>query len=63
LLLQKQPGARPEAVRVRIDLPKGSTVLDASEGAIIDGDRVGFETTMITDVELRVLYDLPQDGA
>ena len=59
LTLQRQPGARPEAVSVRIDLPDGATVTEASDGAVIEGERVVFETTMTTDIELRVLYALP----
>ena len=59
LVVQKQPGARAEPLTVRIDLPTGASVIEASEGAVVDGDRVLYETTLVSDLELRVLYELP----
>ena len=59
LTLQRQPGAGPEEVAVRVDLPAGALVTDVTAGAQVDAERVTFETTMMTDTELRIAYDLP----
>lgn len=61
LLIQKQPGARSVPVSVRIDLPPGAVVTDATEGVVVDGERARFETDLTSDVELRVLYELAGD--
>ncbi len=61
LVVQKQPGAAPESVTVRVELPDGANVTTASDGAIIDGDRVMFEIELITDTELVVRYVLPPE--
>jgi hypothetical protein len=62
LVIQKQPGARAEPLSIRIDLPEGASVIEATEGAVVDGDRVRYETTLVTDLELRVLYELAEGG-
>ena len=59
LVIQKQPGARPSPLTVRVDLPDGATVLETSEGAVIDGDRVRLEADLDRDLELVVRYELP----
>jgi hypothetical protein len=58
LVIQKQPGARAVPLEVRIDVPDGATVLEATEGMTVDGDRLRYETQLDRDVELRVLYEL-----
>ncbi|MFV2065209.1 MAG: DUF4012 domain-containing protein, partial [Chloroflexota bacterium] len=63
LFVQKQPGARPQPWSIRIDLPEGAEVLELPEGAEADGDRVLFETMLTTDLDLRVLYSLPDEAA
>ncbi len=62
LVVQKQPGARAVPLSVRIDLPDGATVVESTEGMTVDGDRLRYETDLTEDVELRVLYQLPEDG-
>ena len=62
LVIQKQPGARAVPLSVRIDLPDGATVIEATDGMEIDGDRLRYETEMTQDVELRVLYELAEDA-
>ena len=59
LVIQKQPGARPFPTSVRINLPDGAAVIEATEGATVDGDRVRYEADLDKDIELRVLYQLP----
>jgi hypothetical protein len=63
LVVQKQPGARSIPLTVRVDLPEGATVIEASDGAQIEGERVRFQTDLAGDVELRVLYELPSSEA
>ena len=62
LVIQKQPGARPFPASVRINLPDGATVVEASDGATVDGDRVRYEADLDSDIELRVLYQLGDAG-
>jgi hypothetical protein len=62
LVIQKQPGARAEPLTIRIDLPEGASVIEATEGAVVEGDRVRYETTLVTDLELRVRYELAGGG-
>ncbi|MFV2064824.1 MAG: DUF4012 domain-containing protein, partial [Chloroflexota bacterium] len=59
LFVQKQPGARPQPWSIRIDLPEGAEVLELPEGAQVDGERILLETMLSTDLDLRVLYSLP----
>jgi hypothetical protein len=63
LVVQKQPGARPHSLTVRVDLPDGATVTEASEGAVVSDDAVRLETTLETDVELWIRYTLPGEPA
>jgi hypothetical protein len=56
LTVQKQPGARPMAQVVTIDLPDGAEVTEVSEGATVDGGRVRFEAALDQDLELFVEY-------
>ena len=58
LVIQKQPGARPFPASVRINLPDGAAVIEATDGAIVDDDRVRYEADLGEDIELRVLYRL-----
>ncbi len=59
LLVQKQPGARPEPWSVRIDLPEGATVTSSPDGAVVDGERVSLDTVLDEDREIVVRYQLP----
>ena len=63
LVIQKQPGARAGPVVIRIELPEGSSVIEASDGAAVEGDRVSLQSNLATDIEMRVLYTLPGDDA
>ena len=58
LVIQKQPGAGDVSLSIRVDLPEGATVLEASDGADVDGSRVTLEATLDRDVELQVRYEL-----
>ena len=62
LVIQKQPGARPFPTSVRINLPDGAAVVEATDGATVDGDRVRYEADLDKDIELRVLYQLAAAG-
>ena len=59
LVIQKQPGARTSPIKVRIELPAGATLLETSDGLRANGDRLLYEGELDTDLELRVLYELP----
>ena len=59
LVIQKQPGARTSPIKVRIELPAGATLLEASDGLQANGERLLYEGELDTDLELRVLYELP----
>ena len=59
LVVQKQPGARSLPVSIEVRLPEGAVVRETSEGAVADGQVVRLQANLTTDVELRVLYDLP----
>ncbi len=59
LVIQKQPGARTSPIKVRIELPAGATLLEASDGLQANGERLSYEGELDTDLELRVLYELP----
>jgi hypothetical protein len=59
LVIQRQPGARPFPQSVRIELPQGATVTAASDGVIVDGERVTLATALVEDIVLHVAYELP----
>ncbi len=59
LTIQKQPGARSVPLSIGVDLPDGAVVSEASEGAVVEGERVAFEADLDRDVTLRVDYTLP----
>jgi hypothetical protein len=59
LVVQKQPGARPVPLAVRIDLPPGAVVTSAPDGAEVRGERVSLDATLADDLELVVGYTLP----
>jgi hypothetical protein len=59
--VQKQPGARPHEVKVRIDLPDGATVIEAPDGAVVDGDRVHVTLLLDRDRDVDVTYRLASD--
>jgi hypothetical protein len=60
LVVQKQPGARPVPLAVSVDLPEGAVISEVSDGAVVEGSQVRFETDLASDVELRVAYDVPR---
>jgi hypothetical protein len=59
LVIQKQPGARPLPLAVRIDLPEGATVIEAPEDAVVADGRVRLERSLERDQVVRLRYDLP----
>jgi hypothetical protein len=61
LTIQKQPGARPEPWKVRIDLPDGAETFEVPQGATVAAGRVLYETVLADDEELIVRYSLPGD--
>ena len=63
LNVQKQPGARPQPLTVRLELPAGSSVTEASEGAVVEGTRVILDTTLTEDTEMVVRYTLAGEAA
>jgi hypothetical protein len=56
LTIQKQPGLRPGPLRVRISLPSGATVIDASPGLDVVGATATVQTTFDRDVVLVIRY-------
>lgn len=61
LMLQKQPGARAVPQSVVVDLPPGSQVFGASDGARVEGERVSFTADLSEDVALFVEYGLAEE--
>ena len=55
----KQPGTRPELLRVTVGLPAGATFVDASLPAQLDGGQVVIDTTLATNLDVTVRYRLP----
>lgn len=56
LTIQKQPGLRPGPLRLRITLPPGATLLDASPGLNEQGLTLSVDTTFDRDVVVVVRY-------
>lgn len=63
LVVQKQPGLRPGPLRLRIAIPAGATILDASPGLRVTGESATVEMTFVRDVEVVVRYRLAPAGA
>lgn len=61
LLVQKQPGARPEPWSIRVDLPDGAEIVELPEGAATRGERVFIEANLDRDLELLIRYTLPDE--
>jgi hypothetical protein len=59
LTIQKQPGMLPEPFSLRVALPEGATLVEASDGAEVTDGRVTFTTTLTTDLQLTIRYRLP----
>jgi hypothetical protein len=59
LLVQKQPGARPEPWSIRVDLPDGAEIVELPDGAEARGERVFIEANLDRDLELLIRYTLP----
>jgi hypothetical protein len=56
LVIQKQPGMRSEPVTLRLTLPDGATLVDASEGAVVDGQELGYRFDLTEDQVIEVRY-------
>jgi hypothetical protein len=56
LTIQKQPGLRPGPIRLRITVPAGATVIDASPGLAVGRESVTVDTTFNRDIDVVVRY-------
>lgn len=56
LTLQKQPGLRPGPLKLRIAVPPGAVIIDASPGLVLAAQSATFETTFDRDVVVVVRY-------
>lgn len=57
LTVFKQPGLRPEPLRLAVVLPDGATLLSATPApTLIEGNRITFETTLETNLTFSVRY-------
>ncbi len=56
LVIQKQPGLRPGPIALRITLPSGATIIDASPGLTVAGTTATVETTFDRDVVVAIRY-------
>lgn len=56
LVLQKQPGQVDEPVRIEVRLPEGATVVEASDGATVDGASVRWEGVLAEDLDLDIVF-------
>ncbi len=56
LTVQKQPGLRPGPFHLRITLPAGATMLDASPGLTVSGDVASVDTTFDRDIVAVIRY-------
>ena len=63
LTVQRQPGAGAHDLTVRVDLPDGARVVEATEGADVTDGRVRLEASLLSDVVLRVVYSLRAEAA
>jgi len=59
LRVQKQPGTRPEALRLAITLPAGATLVDTSLPAQIVNGQVIIETMLERNLDVSVRYNEP----
>ena len=62
LTIQKQPGLRPGPLRLRITVPAGATIVEASPGLLLQGETATVETTFERDVVVVVRYRLSSAG-
>uniref|UniRef100_UPI0035AE056D hypothetical protein n=1 Tax=Promineifilum sp. TaxID=2664178 RepID=UPI0035AE056D len=57
LTVFKQPGLRPEPLRLAVVLPDGATLLSATPApTLIEGNHITFETTLETNLTFSVRY-------
>lgn len=63
LVVQKQPGHRPESLHVTLRLPEGARLLEADERLTFSDGVGSLETTLLEDVVLDVRYTLGTAGA
>lgn len=59
LRVYKQPGARPEPLRLAITLPAGAKLLETSLPGRVENGQVVMETTLERNLEVIVRYALP----
>lgn len=59
LRVYKQPGTRPEALRIAVTLPAGTTLLETSLPAGMGNGQVVMETTLEHNIEVTVRYAKP----
>jgi hypothetical protein len=56
LTIQKQPGLRPGPLKLRITVPPGAVIIDASPGLVLTPQSATIETTFDRDVVVVVRY-------
>jgi hypothetical protein len=59
LKIQKQPGTRAPAVTIRIHLPANAQIVSTPPGATVQGSNILLETTLLTDINLAVVFRVP----
>ncbi len=59
LTVQRQPGAPPDALTVRVALPAGATVLDVSPAGPVADGQVSVTSSDLRDVDLVIHYRMP----
>ena len=57
--IQKQPAMGPEPITLRLTLPDGAAVVQATDGLEVSGQHVAFTGTMTHDLAFEVRYRLP----
>jgi hypothetical protein len=63
LTIQKQPGLRPGPLSLRIAVPDGASIVDASPGLVVDGQSATVETTFERDIVAVIRYrPTPEDS-
>jgi hypothetical protein len=59
LKIQKQPGTGADPLTLRVHLPAGTRVTQAPAGASLTGSDLLIETTLATDVVVKIVFALP----
>ena len=63
LTVQKQPGLRPGSLQLRIAIPKGATMIDASPGLLVEGETATVTTLFDRDIVVVIRYRPSPDVA